>query len=73
MIPVETEVWIECQSCGRAFGGPGIELSVRRYSDGIFCTECRPASRTIVHSHGVATARAAVTRGKPAELDLGGA
>jgi len=73
MIPVETEVWIECQSCGRAFGGLGIELSVRRYPDGIFCTECRRVPRTIVDSHGVATARGAVTRGKPPELDLGGA
>jgi hypothetical protein len=74
MIFLETEVWVECDRCGRAFGGPGFGLSVFPYPDGVFCVECRGQRRTIVDSPRVATSRRAVGFPKRWELkDLGGA
>jgi hypothetical protein len=40
-------VWIECDRCGRAFGGPGVELSIQsvqiRRRKWNLCTGCQEA------------------------------
>jgi hypothetical protein len=36
----ETEVWIECDRCGRAYGGPGVLEAVRRLGWENVCAEC---------------------------------
>ena len=73
MIPMHVEVWIECERCGVAFGGPGLTLAVQRVGDEVLCTKCqRKLTPTLAHQ-GVASSREAVASGTTGELALGGA
>jgi hypothetical protein len=36
----ETEIWIECDSCGKAYGGPDVFRVVQKRGDELLCTKC---------------------------------
>ena len=36
----ETAVWVECDQCGRAYGGPGVRSAVVAIAQGNVCIEC---------------------------------
>jgi ribosomal protein S27E len=36
----ETALWVECDVCGRAFGGPGISKAVIAVGDVKECVDC---------------------------------
>ena len=36
----ETEIWIECDRCGRAYGGPGVLTVIWKRGREVVCTEC---------------------------------
>jgi hypothetical protein len=38
MIPTETEVWVECDCCGAACGGPGVVME--RWGQWMVCEVC---------------------------------
>ena len=36
----ETAVWVECDLCGRAFGGPGVTKAIAAAGQINVCVEC---------------------------------
>lgn len=36
----ETEVWVECDLCRRAFGGPGLTEAIVALEQGNICVDC---------------------------------
>ena len=36
----ETEVWVECDFCGHAFGGPGLDEAIIVLGYVILCADC---------------------------------
>jgi len=36
----ETEVWVECDLCGRAFGGPDLNKAIVRVGHVNVCVDC---------------------------------
>ncbi len=73
MLPTETDVWVECDGCGVAFGGPGLSRVVSRVGKTVLCTGCQ---RKLTSGNGIppgGVCREAVTAGTTGELGLGGA
>ena len=42
----ETVVWVECDLCGRAFGGPGLSKAIVAVGRVNVCVECQGKSRS---------------------------
>ena len=42
----ETAVWIECDQCGRAYGGPGVMSAIAATVQGNICVECLRNNRS---------------------------
>ena len=42
----ETEVWVECDLCGHAFGGPGLDKAIVVVGHVNVCVDCLPKSRS---------------------------
>lgn len=58
------DLLIECDECGRAFFGAGIELVLHRVGSSIICEDCsRKLKRTDEVSHRVASPASASARG----------
>jgi hypothetical protein len=47
-IPIfgETEGWVECDFCGRAFGGPGMSKAILAVGHVNVCLDCMRKSRS---------------------------
>ena len=73
MIPTHVEVWIECDRCGVAYGGPGLTDAVHQVAGGVVCRECLRKLTPTLGDHGVTAAREAAASGTTGELALGGA
>jgi len=41
----ETAVWVECDVCGRAFGGPGMDKAIVAVGHANVCVDCLRKSR----------------------------
>ena len=52
---IETEIWIECDRCGKAFGGPGVFEAMRVSGCKILCARCWSAlsAARLACPHGV--------------------
>ena len=73
MLPTTTEVWIECDGCGGAFGGPGLAMGITRIGDAMLCTECQRKLTAALGHRGVTATRKAAASRTTGELKLGGA
>jgi ribosome-binding protein aMBF1 (putative translation factor) len=71
---MSTEIWIDCDVCGRAFGGPGLHRVMFNRGWGLVCLDCmRKLTRTGEDAHRVAESREASERGTTAAVPQRGA
>jgi len=55
MIPIKTEIVVECDVCGRGFEGPGLRRVIFRLGRNIVCADCsRKLTRAVSGAHRVA-------------------
>ncbi|MGA2604034.1 MAG: hypothetical protein ABSG14_07385 [Verrucomicrobiia bacterium] len=47
MIPTCTEVWVECDFCGRAVGGPGLDLYLKHVGPFNVCLWCYQSDQNV--------------------------
>jgi ribosome-binding protein aMBF1 (putative translation factor) len=45
----ETAVWIECDACGRAYGGPSVNKAVVAVGEANVCVNCLRESAETTH------------------------
>ena len=70
----ETEVWVECDQCGRAFGGPDVNKSVVAVRHAIghtnVCVDClqRTRGKSGTSAEGMEPSRPVSVQTKPLPL-----
>jgi ribosome-binding protein aMBF1 (putative translation factor) len=37
----ETALWVECNLCGRVFGGPGVDKAIGSHGEVNVCVDCQ--------------------------------
>ena len=74
MIPIKTEIVVECDVCGRGFEGPGVARVISRVGRNIVCADCsRKLTRTLSGAHRVAKCPTGSGQGTTAAPSLRGA
>jgi len=74
MIPIKTEIVVECDVCGRGFEGPGLRRVIFRLGHNIVCADCsRKLTRTFSDAHRVAKCPTGSGHGTTAGGSLRGA
>jgi hypothetical protein len=48
----ETAVWVECDLCGRSFGGPGLTEAIVEVGHVNLCVDCLPKRGTPAEGGG---------------------